>query len=287
MKITLITSCLIAIVIVVLAFQYVAVDQESPIQEKSLEYSITQRWEMPSYLSEISGIAWLPDGTMACVQDEEGVIFIYDLKKEKVTSNINFAGSGDYEGIAVKGETAYVMRSDGKMFEIARFRESGKIKTLSYDTGFSSKNNMETLTLSADGKSLITAPKDRDKSDEFKGLYKIDLTSRLLDAEPTVSIDMQDTALENYLRKKVYKTFSPSDIAVHPKTGQYYVLEGINPKLVILDKKGAVSRVIKLDKDEFSQPEGITFSTDGKLYISNEAGKENANILEVKLLATK
>lgn len=282
-KYSLISALALSLIVVLLAFKYI--NTKNPVTPKTSDnYKIIERWEMPRYLEEISGIAWLPDGQIACVQDEEGVIFIYDLKSKKITQNIHFADSGDYEGIAVKGGTAYVMRSDGKIFEIARFRESGKHETLSYKTEFSSKNNMETLTLSKDASSLIIAPKDRGRVDEFKGLYKIDLKSRLMDAVPAVKINLEDDAFKDYLEKKVYKTFNPSDAAVHPITGDYYVLEGTNPKLVILSKDGIITKVIKLDKDEFAQPEGITFSNDGRLFISNEASKKTpANILEVTL----
>ncbi|KQC33327.1 hypothetical protein AAU57_08370 [Nonlabens sp. YIK11] len=283
-KYTLAVTVVLSLIIALLAFQGLKTDDEPKQKKAPTDYTIVQKWEMPKYLKEISGIAWLPDGKMACVQDEEGEIFIYDLESNKILQNIHFADSGDYEGIAVHNGTAYVMRSDGKIFEVARFRESGKAKTISYKTEFSSKNNMETLAISRDGSYLITAPKDRDKVDEFKGLYKIDLESRLVDAVPTVSINMEDDAFEDYLEKKVYKTFSPSDAAVHPLTGEYYVLEGIDPKLVILEKDGTIKRVIELDEDDFAQPEGITFSKEGILFISNEASKKNkANILQVKL----
>jgi len=61
------------------------------------------------------------------------------------------------------------------------------------------------------------------------------------------------------------------------------VIEGKKPKLMILDKNGAIKKVYKLDDKSFSQPEGITFSDDGRLYISNEVVDNSANIMEVKL----
>ena len=140
---------------------------------------------------------------------------------------------------------------------------------------------METLTLDAKKDKLIIAPKDRDSSDDFKGLYEIELISHRMNAEPSVRIMMEDEAFKDYKKKKIYKTFNPSDAAVHPNTGEYYVLEGKNSKLVILDSDGTIKKVHKLDEDTFAQPEGITFSSDATLYISNEVGDNDANIMQV------
>ncbi|WP_179022191.1 SdiA-regulated domain-containing protein [Winogradskyella forsetii] len=243
-------------------------------------YSIIKKWELPEILNEVSGISWLSENTIACVEDEDGIIFIYDLKKQKIIQQILFAGVGDYEGITVNGDDAYVMRSDGLIYEVLRFRESEP--TIStFQTEFTADNNIETLALDIKRKSLIVTPKDRDRSDNFKGLYYISLNSRMMDATPAVRINMDDAALKDFQKKKVYRTFNPSDVAIHPKTGQYYVLEGRNPKLVILDSDGTIEKVIELDTNDFAQPEGITFNPDGRLFISNEAGKDAANILEV------
>ena len=250
-------------------------------QKSSTEdYTIVNIWKMPKILNEVSGISWISDNTIACVEDEDGIIFIYDLKKEKVIQEIAFAGTGDYEGIAVSGKDAYVMRSDGLIYEVSRFRES-EPKTTTFQTAFTASNNIETLTLDAKRNSLVITPKDRDRKDDFKGLYYIPLDSKTMDAKPTVRINMDDKAFKDYQKKKVYHTFNPSDVAIHPATGDYYVLEGKNPKLAILDSDGTIEKVYKLDKDDFAQPEGITFSPDGRLFISNEAGKDEATIVEV------
>ena len=257
-------------------------DKTVPKSEKSSneDYTIVTTWKMPEILNEVSGISWISENIIACVEDEDGIIFIYDLKKEKVIQEIAFAGAGDYEGIAVNGKDAYVMRSDGLIYEVSRFRES-EPKTTTFQTAFTASNNIETLTLDAKRNSLVITPKDRDRKDDFKGLYYIPLDSKTMDAKPTVRINMDDKAFKDYQKKKVYHTFNPSDVAIHPATGDYYVLEGKNPKLAILDSDGTIEKVYKLDKDDFAQPEGITFSPDGRLFISNEAGKDEATIVEV------
>ena len=52
---------------------------------------------------------------------------------------------------------------------------------------------------------------------------------------------------------------------------------------MILDVSGAIKKVYELDDDDFAQPEGITFSPDGRLFISNEAHGGTANIPQIEL----
>jgi uncharacterized protein YjiK len=272
----------LAVVVVAISLAFTLIASKKPAA-KSDDYQVLQKWRLPNVLEEVSGIAWLEDGRIACIQDEDGTIFIYDLDKGQIIEKIAFAGSGDYEGIAVHHEDAYVMRSDGLIFEIKRFRESGKMAITSFQTDFSRKNNMETLAMSADQKRLITAPKDRDKADDFKGVYSIDVLSKSMESEPSVRISMKDDALKQYYRKKAYRTFSPSDMAVNPSNGDLYVIEGIKPKLILLSAGGKIKRVIPLHDKDFPQPEGITFSPNGDLYISNEGRNGVATIVKLEI----
>ncbi|HBL79205.1 MAG TPA: hypothetical protein DDZ79_04300, partial [Aequorivita sp.] len=68
---------------------------------------------MPIELNEISGIRWISDDKIAAVQDEEGIIFIYNLQTNLVEKKISFGKSGDYEAITTTDSTAYVMESSG------------------------------------------------------------------------------------------------------------------------------------------------------------------------------
>ncbi|WP_028376785.1 SdiA-regulated domain-containing protein [Leeuwenhoekiella sp. MAR_2009_132] len=273
----------ISLVLAIVVFSAYYNPQQLSENVKKHDLTIVNSWELPDALREVSGIDWIGDDKLAAIEDEDGIIYIYDLKAKKITKEIEFADDGDYEGIAVNGKNAYVMRSDGLLFEALNY-QSDQIITKTYQSKMSHKNNVETLALDAKNNRLLTAPKDEDPNDEnIKGVYAFDLKGQAMLSDLIFKVDMKDKALKDYEEKKSYKTFRPSDLAVHPKTGELYVLEGVNPKLLIMNKNGDIKNVFKLDKDDFAQPEGITFSPDGRLFISNEAHGKMATILEVRL----
>jgi len=247
------------------------------------DYHIVKSWTLPSSLDEISGISWIGESTIACIQDEEGTIFIYDLDKKSIAKEIPFAGAGDYEGIVINNNDAYVMRSDGLLYEILNYDNDARdIKT--FKTGFDASNNMETLAWNQELKALMTTPKDRDSnSDDYKGVYEISLQTKKASSIPLLKIDMNEKALDVYKHKKIYKTFNPSDVAIHPKTKEIYILEGKDPKLLVYDSSGNLKTLHSFNTAQFPQPEGITFSADGQLYISNEAKDGKATIYLVEL----
>ena len=80
----------------------------------SPDIRILEKHDVPGILREISAIVYLDENRFACVQDELGTIFIYNTETQKIEKEIEFAGPGDYEGLAIVNETAYVLRSDGE-----------------------------------------------------------------------------------------------------------------------------------------------------------------------------
>ena len=276
----LFTAVLIAVGVI--GFSKVS-SANAQMTEGSDNYTILDTWNLPKELNEISGIVWIDHNTFACVQDEDGIIFIYDSDERSVIDKIPFAGNGDYEAIALEKNNLYIMQSDGLLYEIKDWTATNKIVS-SHQTGFTSSNNMESLTYSKKDQSLLTVPKDKDQKDDYKGIYKISLDSKKANVNaPSYKIEMNASALKDYRGKKLQKTFNPSEIAVHPKTNDIYVLEGKSPKLLILDQEGVLKTVYKLDEINFPQPEGMTFSEEGDLYISNEAANGPATIHLVEL----
>lgn len=278
------TKTILGIVAIVLVLAGIVAFSFSNKFEKGLasenkdeeEYTIKNQWDLPEILEEVSGIHYFAPNKLASVQDEDGTIFIYDLQKKEIEWEINFAGSGDYEALSIKGKDAYVLRSDGVLFEIKDFLSNPK--TIKYQPELKHSVNFEGLCFSKNSEKLLMITKDEDVKDGIKNVYSFDLASRKFDK--TIPFKLET---EKGIFKDFKGSFRPSEIEINPSTGEYYVLDGKNPRLLILNSAFKVLRLISLDEDEFAQPEGLSFAEDGRLFISNEAGKKDANILEIIL----
>lgn len=261
---------------------------ENPAINPRLEqetYTIIRKWDMPSALNEISGIRWISKNKIACVQDEEGIIFIYNLSTNLIEKKVRFGKPGDYEAITTADSAAYVMESSGRLFEITNYLGTDPV-TKEYKIPFSGKNNMESLVLDSLHNRVLFTVKDKDpNSDNQKGVYAFDLGTKKFNPLPILKIPLDDPIFKTKDTDDdiaPFTSFYPSDIAINPVNGNFYVLEGKHPQLLILDSLGKPLKIHRLYKKSFAQPEGLTFSPDGTLYISNEGKNDAANILEVE-----
>ena len=264
---------------------------DSPAGEpEKFGVTIVNRWDVPEILKEISGHEYIGDQRFACVQDELGKIFIYNTSTEKIEKEIPFASAGDYEGLALNGTTAYVLRADGQIFEVGNYN-SGKPEVKQHKTHLTQKQDTEGMAFDkANNRLLISVKGKEPESDDYKGIYAFDLTSKEMKREPVFKIDLlndlfasSNSGKSKKVKKKKSGALNPSEIAIHPTSGEIYITDGSDPRLLIMDKKGVITSLIKLEDSAFSQPEGISFSPTGKLYISNEGTKKAGNILEVSL----
>ena len=251
------------------------------LEVEAKDYKILQKWDLPEVLKEISGIAWIGDNRMACVQDEDGIVFIYNLNTSEVERQIKFGRDGDYEGIAVVDENAYVLRSDGIIIEIPDFLEYG-ISAKSYKTNLDQLPgiNIEGLCADPANNRLLLAVKEQKNSINQKRIYAVDLDQKMSSKNPIFEIDFSDPIFKNI---KEEEKFMPGELCLHPTTGEYFILDGSRPKLLITDSNGTSKDLIMLNPKDFGNPEGLTFNDRGDLFISNEAENGPANILKVSL----
>jgi hypothetical protein len=251
-------------------------------------------YTLPEDLREISGLAYLEPAMFVCVQDEHGILYTYNPATNRTATN-NFGADGDYEDLARVGQTVYVLRSDGCLFEVINF-SSETAKVISYETGIPARDN-EGLCYDAAGHRLLIAPKSASgKGAEFKDkrmVYAFDLKTKSLQQEPAFTLDLKEIAqfaqnagitLETKKTKKVKIVspvihLKPSAMAIHPITGQLYLLSAVSRHLLVFDPNGTIRDIEQLDAELFNKAEGITFNEKGDLFIANEGQDKPATIL--------
>lgn len=263
----LITSGLIALsLVIILAFERKYGHLE---RQKTDDLKIQKTWELPDELEEISGFSFISANRIACIQDEDGKIFIFNLQSSEIEKEIDFSDSGDYEGIVVKGNTAFVLESDGDIYRVNNFMNDPEVKK--YETRLSSNNDVEGISLDKSGNRLLLALKEKDPvSEDYKGIYAFDLSSGKVQKQPAYKLTFEEKVFKGKSKKDKQSIFKPSEITINPTTGEIYLTEGEDPQILILDASGKAKALYNLDRDDFPQPEGIDFDPAGNLYISNE-----------------
>ena len=242
------------------------------------EITIAQKWDLPSDLKEISGIAYINDNRFACVQDELGKIFIFNIASNHIEKEIPFAEAGDYEGIAIVGSTAYVLRADGKLFEVIGYNHN-KPSVIQHSTHLTAKHDVEGLCYDKKNNRLLLAIKGKEQnSNDYKGIYAFDLSLKKLAATPVHKVDLTHNIWNEVKGNKM----QPSDLDVHPTTGDIYIIDGANPKLLVIRADGT-KKLHQLSTSEFPQPEGIAFTQTGEIFISNEGRTGLGTILKVSI----
>lgn len=245
------------------------------IQNVNLPYNFeepSEKYILPDKLKEISGLSYFKNDQLVCVNDEEGKIFIYDIKEKKIVDKVLFGKDGDYEGVEVVGDEVFVLKSNGKLkgFKIGEAFER--------EINCSEPEVIEYEGLGYDPKSkyLLLVAKERVKEvDDKKMIYAYDFDRKVLFKHIAIP-EEQVTDDANG------KDFKPSGIAVHPKTGQTFIITSSGKKLLILSEKGQKDALISLNPKIYRQPEGICFSPDGDLFISSEGKDGDGYILRFR-----
>ncbi len=250
--------------------------------------------KLPERLHEISGITLYHKNEVACIQDEKGIIFFYDIKKDKLRSTVTFASNKDFEGIADVNDTLFVLCSNGIISEI-EFQSDTNIST-TYSTFLSKNNNCEGLCYDERFRRLLVACKGKPEKGtapkSMKAIYSFDLHSKKLIEAPAFIINPDsvqkhfvnhETSIfrELFTKKEVPFLFEPSDIGIDPLSNDIYILSSVGNTLLDISYEGKIKFAIHLDPAVFKQPEGITFAQDGSMLISDEGRNGKANIIKI------
>jgi len=258
-----------------------------------------QRFELPELLKEISGLSAPQDSLICANQDEDGILFYINKHTGKVVKEIPFHKKGDYESLEVVGDKVYVAKSNGNIYEVKDL-ESTPPFVQKHKFFLSKDNDVEGLCYDATKNRLLIACKGLPSTGESmakakfkKVVYSFDLATSSMSMDPiyTISLDAIQKHLKHCKASPYHEKlcgyfapnaeamiFSPSAIAIHPITRNIYMTSSVKKILMIFDESGKILHLEKLDKKIHPQPEGMTFDTDGTLYIANE-GKSGMGTL--------
>jgi uncharacterized protein YjiK len=238
-------------------------------------------YSLPDPYKEISGLSPLEgNNCLAFVQDEAVQIHLFDLASATITELAKH-GDGDSEDLAVIGTTAYVLKSGKQpaIYQVCDF-QSDHALFKQFDLALEKEQDPEGLCHDASRNRLLIACKGPStRNDSTRGIYAFNLQTMEMDPTPAYIIDSRD------FLDDPEETFNPSGIAIHPRSNDLYVIGSKGEKMIVCyGMDGCFKEALRLDKDQFMQPEGITFLSTGELVISSEGKKgKKAEILTFAL----
>lgn len=260
-----------------------------------------QTFNLPAALIEVSGLSYdVKRNHLLVVNDEHGVLYELSAEDGSKLEHHSFAMLGDFEGLELVGDEVYIVKSNGNIhsFNIST-KEAGKV----LKNDLSSVNDVEGLGYDPKADELILACKGapelkgRSKMKKAKAFYRYNVAKEKLYKKPKFVI--KDKDLEDFFKKAWKKegskksrkklarrieNFSPSGIAKHPVDGNFYILSSVGKSLVVVDEEGELQAIQFLDDKKFAQPEGICFTPDGTMFVSNEGRSLVAKILKFNYL---
>lgn len=231
---------------------------------------------LPQALDEISGIAYYPkDTSVFAIIDEDGLLFKVSLNRPDEVKEWRFDKQRDFEDIVFLDSTFYVMVSNGDLDKITFDNDKIAIAKVDFPNASKKVNEFESMYYSADSNKMIMLCKqcEDDKKSTLSSYYFSDSAHQFVSYRT-----METEPLFQKIGSKKEK-IKPSAAAIHPLTKELYVLCSVNKIIFIEDAQGKLKEVIKLDPKIYKQPEGMAFTPQGDLIISNEVYLEGYGTL--------
>ena len=263
-----------------------------------------QTYKLSNRLNEVSGINIAKNGEAILIDDEKGSIFYYNLAQQKILRDVPFSKSDNWEDLYATNDTVYVLKNNGDLVEVSKTNgDSTQVTIRTVNTGLKVSNDTEGLCYDKKKKVFLIACKGKPGLENFteqykgrKAIYEYDLKTRQLNTTPVILINVHKVEsmilgtqsnlirrIMNLFNVPTKSVFQPAGIAIHPISGDIYIISAVGRVLLLLDSKGTIKTARKLPPKLFTQPEGIAFDESGNMFISNEERTGTGKILKFSL----
>lgn len=233
-------------------------------------------------LREISGLTFTPDGRLLCHGDEAAYVYEIDYHTGAEKKRFSLGRPAivqDFEGMAVKKDTVFLVTSNGVLFRCREGANGENVSFQSFRSGLDVRYDVEGLAYDPATDCLLLACKGYAGKDyeKQKAVYAFSLRTYKLLPRPRFLLPLQIVASETDK-----KEFNPSGIERHPITGIFFVIAYNGFSIIELTPKGEVVGQSDLPKSVHKQPEGIAIASDGTMVIANEGGNKDATLVIYK-----
>jgi hypothetical protein len=222
------------------------------------------QWWLPDFVNEASGIAVMTEQSILLHDDEFAVIYHVSLIDHTIEP-FGWLGSPeferDFEGIALNGETLYLVTSDGMIYKAA-VDLNARSQTLDFtvfDTGLESICELEGLHFLS-GKLLLPCKVPIEESYKNKlVVFEFDVITHKIQKHLVISNERFGTL----------GALQPTAIDV---TSHHYYIISKN-HLLKIDRGLSSIDIFSLPKFRHFQPEGIGLLDDGSIVIADDFRK--------------
>lgn len=249
---------------------------------------------LPMGIQPFSDVALLDSTHLLGLNQESGMMFVYDLNDYSVVPFLSWDMESKIRNISTLDSTLLLVDDAKHIHFLSSPYDSSSLTTLNLENEQFDPTSVcyhkETNRLF-----LIASNEERTEGYSNSSIYAYNLNQRKLNAQPLFSIsgeDIEAFAIQNNLmipRSDLSimddtlesMNFTPTAIAVHPKTNEIYILSGSDHSLVVFNQFGEIVNFTTLDKNTFSHPSAMTFKKNGDLVIT-DGNLMNPTVIQVK-----
>ena len=230
-------------------------------------------WKLPDHLKEISGLVLTADGRLLTHGDERGKVFEIDYRRGVIVKEFDVgspAVHGDFESIALDGDTLLLFTSDGVLYRFPEGADKAVVPYTRLDTELGSECEFESMVVDPPSGSLLLACKkvhDKALRDSLV-IFRYPLAPPADGQKARVS--HLAVAITSVVGSNGWDGFHPSDMTIDPVSGNYVVLASLEKALAEITPAGEVIFARPLPPGH-DQAEGLAITKDHLLIISDEA----------------